>query len=104
MNEHHISRRSLIRSAGLGIGAGLSAGLISDLAPARAENAAATAELWSHNYWAQKGDVKLYMFRKRAGAPKAGAAPPPVLFLVHAPPFQPFPVTISTCRAAPSIR
>jgi hypothetical protein len=54
MNEHHISRRSLIRSAGLGIGAGLSAGLISDLAPARAENAAATAELWSHNYWAQK--------------------------------------------------
>jgi alpha-beta hydrolase superfamily lysophospholipase len=83
MNEHHISRRSLIRSAGLGIGAGLSAGLISDLAPARAENAAAMAELWSHNYWAQKGDVKLYIFRKRAGAPKAGAAPPPVLFLVH---------------------
>jgi alpha-beta hydrolase superfamily lysophospholipase len=38
---------------------------------------------WSQEYWAQKGDVKLYMFRKRRSAPKAGERPLPVLFLVH---------------------
>ena len=29
-------------------------------------------EMWSQEYWAQKGDVKLYMYRKRVGAPSAG--------------------------------
>ena len=38
---------------------------------------------WSGEYWAQKGDVKLYMFRKRAAAPQAGEKPLPVLFLIH---------------------
>jgi pimeloyl-ACP methyl ester carboxylesterase len=40
-------------------------------------------KIWSKEYWAQKGDVKLYMFRKRVGAPQAGKPPLPVLFLVH---------------------
>src|SRR5947209_3496045 len=39
--------------------------------------------VWSQEYWAQKGDVKLYLFRKRREAPKAGAKPLPVLFLAH---------------------
>ncbi len=38
---------------------------------------------WSREYWAQKGDVKLYLFRKRSVAPKAGSPALPVLFLVH---------------------
>src|SRR5882672_4653276 len=38
---------------------------------------------WTQEYWAQKGDVKLYMFRKRRSVPKAGERPLPVLFLVH---------------------
>ena len=86
MNKHRIARRTLIQSAGIGIGAGLGTGLIPGLTPARADGSAAqaaTAELWSHDYWAQKGDVKLYMYRKRVGAPAAGAASLPVLFLVH---------------------
>ena len=29
---------------------------------------AASEKIWSKEYWAQKGDIKLYMFRKRAGA------------------------------------
>jgi pimeloyl-ACP methyl ester carboxylesterase len=78
MKQHSIARRTLIKSAGLGIGAGL----VSGLAPAQADNAA-PANIWSHDYWAQKGDVKLYMFRKRLGDPSAGAAPLPVLLLVH---------------------
>ena len=28
-------------------------------------------KLWSNEYWAQKGDVRLYMFRKRASAPNS---------------------------------
>jgi pimeloyl-ACP methyl ester carboxylesterase len=44
---------------------------------------AANEKIWSNEYWAQKGDVKLYMFRKRVGAPQAGKPALPVLFLVH---------------------
>ena len=40
-------------------------------------------KIWSSEYWAQKGDIKLYMFRKRVGAPQAGKPALPVLFLVH---------------------
>lgn len=39
--------------------------------------------IWSQEYWAQKGKVKLYMFRKRVGAPASGEPPRPILFLVH---------------------
>ncbi len=82
MDHHQLARRTLIASAGLGIGAGLASGL----APAHAQVAgAATApsDIWSSAYWAHKGDVKLSMFRKRVGAPAAGEPPRPVLFLVH---------------------
>lgn len=41
------------------------------------------AEIWSQEYWAQKGSVKLYMFRKRLGAPAPRQPARPVLFLVH---------------------
>ena len=44
---------------------------------------AAGPELWSGEYWARKGAVKLYVYRKRLAAPAAGAAALPVLFLVH---------------------
>ena len=43
---------------------------------------------WSAEYWAQKGDVKLYMYRKLASAPVTGEAAPPVLFLVHGSSFS----------------
>jgi pimeloyl-ACP methyl ester carboxylesterase len=45
-------------------------------------------EFWSEEYWAQKGDVKLYMFRKRTDAPPAGGDGRPVLFLVHGSSFS----------------
>ena len=40
-------------------------------------------EIWSNEYWAKKGDVPLWMYRKRLGAPKAGEPSRPVLFFVH---------------------
>ena len=66
---------------GVGIGAGLLSGAIS--AHAQGASAAAGEEIWSSEYWAQKGNVRLNLWRKRAGAPKAGEKPLPVLFLVH---------------------
>lgn len=72
-----IARRTVLKGAGLGLGTSLLAGLPD--APA----AAADEQIWSADYWTKKGDVSLYMFRKRIGAPKGGETPRPVLFLVH---------------------
>jgi pimeloyl-ACP methyl ester carboxylesterase len=43
--------------------------------------AAAGPGIWSAEYWARKGTVKLYLYRKRFGSSTAGTRP--VLFLVH---------------------
>ena len=75
-----LGRRAVIKGAGLG----LVAGGISATLPAQAASAATEGgEIWSSEYWAKKGDVPLWMFRKRVGAPKAGEPSRPVLFLVH---------------------
>lgn len=71
MRSHNPTRRHVLTSATLGLAAGLSA--------AQSYN----TNLWTHQYWAKKGDVSLYMFRKRRDAPQPGQAPLPVLFLVH---------------------
>src|SRR3954465_3053178 len=78
--DHWLPRRAIIRGAGLGLVAGGLGAL-----PAR-EAVAATGdgpEIWSNEYWAKKGDVPLWMYRKRLGAPKAGEPARPVLFFVH---------------------
>src|ERR1700722_15586370 len=76
MTDHPVARRTVIKSAGLSIGAGLASGITS----AHAQSAAAqaqSAEIWSGEYWAHKGNVKLAMFRKRLTAPAANAPPEP---------------------------
>src|SRR3954451_19914587 len=67
------SRRSLLKLA--------ASGALARPRSARAETPPATS--WNEERWAKKGDVSLYLFRKRAGAPKTGEPPRPVLFLVH---------------------
>ena len=83
------SRRNFLQGAAPAIAGGLA---LSGAAPKRSRQPAARAKeksgaanekIWSNEYWAQKGDVKLYMFRKRMGAPQAGKPALPVLFLVH---------------------
>jgi alpha-beta hydrolase superfamily lysophospholipase len=73
------SRRTVLTGAGIGLGL-----LAQSALAARAEPA---AKIWSSEYWAKKaaaeGDISLYIYRKRASAPKTGQAPLPVLFLVH---------------------
>lgn len=41
------------------------------------------SRMWSAEYWADKGGIKLYLYRKRTAAPQGNAAALPVLFLVH---------------------
>ncbi len=72
------SRRSVIKSVGLSAAATPLA-----LRGASALAAPPPARIWSGEYWAKKGDVSLYMFRKRLDVPHAGEKPRPVLFLVH---------------------
>lgn len=74
-----LARRAVIKGTGLGLVAG---GLASTL-PAQSASAAEGGEIWSSEYWTKKGDIPLWMFRKRVGAPKAGEPSKPVLFLVH---------------------
>jgi pimeloyl-ACP methyl ester carboxylesterase len=76
-----LERRAVIKGAGLGLVAGGLAGAI----PAQSAAAATSegGEIWSSEYWAKKGDVPLWMYRKRLGAPKAGEPSRPVLFFVH---------------------
>jgi alpha-beta hydrolase superfamily lysophospholipase len=81
--EHDIARRTVLVSAGVGIGAGLVSGLSAAHAEGASPVAAGEAEIWSSDYWANKGGVKLNLWRKRLGAPKPGEKPLPILFLVH---------------------
>lgn len=49
----------------------------------RSADARSNGKIWSAEYWAQKKDISLYIFRKRLGAPKSSEAARPILFLAH---------------------
>ena len=71
-----IARRGVLAGAG----AGLMSSLVSE-----ANAQGAKPEFQANEYWTQKGDVKLYLYRKRM-ASKAGdrsGEKQPVVFLVH---------------------
>src|SRR5436853_5838695 len=69
--DHPIARRTIIAGAG----AGLATSLISKA------HAQTTPDIQANEFWADKGGVKLSLYRKRV-APKPGETQP-VLFLVH---------------------
>src|SRR5438445_3093776 len=80
--EQALARRTILKGASLGVGAGLASALT---AQAQSTGAAEPSEgpIWSAEYGAKKGEVALNLWRKRVGAPRAGEAPLPILFLVH---------------------
>ncbi len=84
--DHPLARRTVLKGAGLGVGAGLVSSLAAT-AEAQTTGAgmpqAGDGPVWSAEYWAKKGDVSLNLWRKRVGEPKPGEPPLPVLFLVH---------------------
>jgi alpha-beta hydrolase superfamily lysophospholipase len=77
--RNSFARRDVIKAAGAGLATSL---LAAATAQAQTPAAAQTAEFWTAEYTAKKGDVSLAIYRKRVGAPAAGG-PKPVLFLVH---------------------
>ena len=48
-----------------------------------APSAAPDKKIWSSEYWAQRGNLKLYLFRKRLNPRHSRQGAEPVLFLVH---------------------
>ncbi|HTF76362.1 MAG TPA: alpha/beta fold hydrolase [Bradyrhizobium sp.] len=78
--DHPLARRTVIQGAGLGLVAGALAGALAQSAVAAASEG---GEIWSSEYWAKKGDIPLWLYRKRLGAPKGGEPSRPVLFFVH---------------------
>ncbi len=96
--QNPLGRRAVIKGAGLA----LIAGPLADTLPGQ-EARAAEGEIWSSEYWAKKGDIPLWMFRKRLGAPKAGEPARPVVFFVHGSSVTSR-VFDSTCPARANIR
>ncbi len=79
-----IIRRTLLQGFGVGwLAQLLATPAKADCTPRASAAVGDTSDIWSNEYWAKKGEVTLYMFRKRLGAPKPGEPPRPVLFLVH---------------------
>src|SRR5207247_1539623 len=78
-SQYPLVRRTVIK----GFGAGIAAGAFGAL-PVQAASAVPTeGEIWSSEYWTKKGEIPLWMYRKRIGAPKAGEPARPVVFFVH---------------------
>jgi pimeloyl-ACP methyl ester carboxylesterase len=80
------SRRSFLLGSAPAVAGGLATlGLTGSAFGEQAQSTASSekGKVWSKDYWAQKGGVKLYMFRKVVGAPQPGKSAMPVLFLVH---------------------
>ncbi|HEY1311846.1 MAG TPA: alpha/beta hydrolase [Pseudolabrys sp.] len=81
--DRALPRRTVLQGTGIVAGFGIGAGLLPGLTTAAQAQPAPAGEIWSQEYWAKKGDVKLNLWRKRVGAPKPGEPSLPVVFLVH---------------------
>jgi alpha-beta hydrolase superfamily lysophospholipase len=67
-----VSRRKMVASAAFAA-----------TAPRLLAATSSAPKLWSNEYFAKKGEVSLYLLRKRSTPPKSGETPRPALFLVH---------------------
>lgn len=78
-----LSRRALVRRAGAALLAPAAAWTGPAASAAAVPSGTQHRRYWTADYWAPKGEVRLYLYRKRLSAPARGAAPLPVLLLVH---------------------
>jgi alpha-beta hydrolase superfamily lysophospholipase len=86
ITSNRSTRRNFLLHSAPAVAGGLAAlGVTGDAFAERSQGMANPGKdgIWSNEYWAHKGDVKLYMFRKCARAPQPGKSALPVLFLVH---------------------
>ncbi len=89
MNKKFSASRRMLLSTGTSCAV---AGLVSasgittataQIAPPLAHTNDREDPIWSKVYWAKKGDVSLYIFRKRVGDPVRDQEKRPILFLCH---------------------
>jgi alpha-beta hydrolase superfamily lysophospholipase len=84
-----ISRRTLLTRTAPALASGFAAissarfALAQEQSPLNAAGTPVSERIWSGEYWAKKGDLALYIFRKRIGAPKPEEPAKPILFLAH---------------------
>jgi pimeloyl-ACP methyl ester carboxylesterase len=79
--EHSPSRRKVLSGIGLAAAAAAMPPIAAHAATANVTFGAQGS--YNKEYTAKKGDVKLALYRRRAKEPVAGAAPLPVLIMVH---------------------
>ncbi len=108
MSTPHFSlaRRGLIAAA-LGVGAGLfSRRAVAQGADSsgNAAPAAASGPLWTSEYWAKKGEVSLYLYRKRTGLRSPASERCLSCSWCTGPRTPRAPASTSPCRAAANIR
>lgn len=85
-NNSAISRRALLTITAGCAAAGVvefSLPIAVSAQTAAGSTSAGEQKLWSKEYWAKKGELSLYVFRKRLGDPATDTVPRPVLFLAH---------------------
>ncbi len=83
MTDEALSRRKLLKATSLGLVGALSPAGLSAADAGSQRDAGSQQRYWSADYWAPKGDLELYMYRKRRHAPRAGEPPLPVVFFAH---------------------
>jgi len=89
MRKTVLSRRALLTQAAPVLAGSLVAisptrlVLAQEKPPLSVSSDPANEKIWNGEYWAKKGDLSLYIFRKRLGAPKPGETAKPIVFLAH---------------------
>jgi pimeloyl-ACP methyl ester carboxylesterase len=87
VTKHGMSRRALLTTAASCAAGGLLGASLLPKSRAQITPVAAAdsgeAKIWSKEYWAKKGDLSLYLFRKRIGNPANDPSARPILFLAH---------------------
>lgn len=88
MKTYTLSRRGLLTGAASCFAGGLAQFSRGSTAPVQSTaldlaGASGEVKIWSKDYWAKKGDLSLYVFRKRLGDPAANKTALPILFLAH---------------------
>src|SRR4029077_14800134 len=88
MKTYILSRRALLTGSASCFAGSLAQFSRGSTAPAQSTThdvarAPVEVKVWSKDYWAKKGDLSLYLFRKRLGDPATDRTAKQVLFLAH---------------------
>jgi len=84
-NDLRLTRRGFLGQSALALAAGVG-GLAAEqgaFGQTAGPQAPDSAPIHASEYWAKRGNIKLYLYRKCLGEPRAGSSERPILFLCH---------------------